>query len=67
MLLKKYSPVSCKYNELEVPISEKEYRSWLCSGKFVEDYFPNMPSSLCEFLVSGITPQEWKDSVGDPG
>lgn len=67
MLLKKYSPVSCKYNELEVPISEKEYCSWLRSGQFVEDYFPNMPLDLCEFLVSGITPQEWKDGIGHLG
>lgn len=42
----------------KVTLSKEQYNRWQ-AGEFIQDVAPNMHEDDREFLISGITPQEW--------
>ena len=52
------SPLSGQTNEMELPITPEQLRRWE-HGEFVQDVFPNLTADQREFLMTGITPEEW--------
>ena len=64
MKLSKRSIISGKINEMDLDITEKQYFSWK-NGDLVQNVFPHLNSEEREFIVSGITPQEWKEVFGE--
>lgn len=61
--LTRRSPLTGKTHTLELPISKEEYlhcrKIWI-GGELIQDAFPMVPADLIEFILSGITPEEWK-------
>lgn len=49
-----------KQNEMFLPITKNELKRWQ-DGECVQDVFPYLNDSQREFLITGATPQEWKD------
>jgi len=49
---------------MDLDITEKQYFSWK-NGDLVQNVFPHLNSEEREFIVSGITPQEWKEVFGE--
>lgn len=45
-------------------LSNRWYR-WQLQGKFIQDAFDNLSSDEREFLITGITPEEWKALFGE--
>lgn len=35
-------------------------------GKLVQDAFPHLSADDCEFILTGITPDEWEATFGAP-
>lgn len=35
-------------------------------GAYVQDAFPELTPGEREFIITGITPEEWDEFVGDP-
>jgi uncharacterized protein (DUF779 family) len=64
MKLSKRSIISGKINEMNLDITEEQYFSWK-TGDLVQNVFPHLNSEEREFIVSGITPQEWKEVFGE--
>jgi uncharacterized protein (DUF779 family) len=64
MKLSKRSIISGKINEMNLDITEEQYFSWK-NGDLVQNVFPHLNSKEREFIVSGITPQEWKEVFGE--
>jgi uncharacterized protein (DUF779 family) len=64
MKLSKRSIISGKINEMNLDITEEQYFSWK-TGDLVQNVFPHLNSKEREFIVSGITPQEWKEVFGE--
>ena len=64
MKLSKRSIISGKINEMDLDITEEQYFSWK-TGDLVQNVFPHLNSKEREFIVSGITPQEWKEVFGE--
>jgi len=52
------SPLSGQTNVMELPITPEQLRRWE-QGEFVQDVFPHLTADQREFLMTGITPDEW--------
>lgn len=65
MILRRYSPVSKKYNAMNLPISGAKFVEWTHTDMFVEDFFPELSPAEQEFMVSGILPEEFEEWVGE--
>jgi len=64
MKLSKRSIISGKINEMDLDITEEQYFNWK-NGDLVQRAFPQLNSEEREFIVSGITPKEWKEVFGE--
>lgn len=57
-----------KEGSMEIPLSEEEftnsYNSWR-SGTLIQDAFPTLSIEQREFLMTGITPDEWARAFGE--
>jgi len=58
MLVKKESILSGKSHEMEIDVINKEIALWM-EGALIQDAMPNLTASEREFLMTGITPNEW--------
>lgn len=56
---------SGKINEMVLPMNEHAFRAawmhWKGTDCFVQDAFPSFNEDEREFLISGMTPEEWGD------
>lgn len=69
MRLKRISDISGLENEIELPYSEEEFRKrekqWI-DGMYIQDAFPECTDDQREFIMTGITEEEWKDLMCEP-
>lgn len=49
-----------KQNEMILPITQEELQRWQ-DGELIQNVFPHLNEDQREFMVTGATPQEWKD------
>ena len=60
------SVITRKMNTMELPISQEHLDIYDTVGDIlVQDAFPNLDKEQREFLISGITPDEWTKTFGD--
>lgn len=45
---------------LEVPCTEAQLHDWQ-NGTMIQNAMPDVPAELREFVISGITPEEWNE------
>ena len=48
-----------------LPITVKQLVRWKDHGELVQDVFPHLSADDREFLMTGITPDEWVKYMGD--
>lgn len=58
MIVSRVSPFSGETNTMDLPITVEQYERWL-GGEFVQDVFPHLNADQREFILTGITAQEW--------
>lgn len=58
------SPFSHKVHEMDLPISERQLKKWQ-GGAMVQDAFPNLSDEEREFILTGVTPEEWEEAFGE--
>ena len=63
--VEKHSILTGKQNVMFLPVTEVDIAKWLADGTLVQDAFPQLSDSAREFLMSGITPEEWDATFGD--
>ena len=63
MFIQKRSMISGKINEMELPITSEQFEDWQ-SGRLIQHAMPNLNDEQREFLMTGITPQEWQEQFG---
>jgi hypothetical protein len=61
----KKSMLSGKGNSMVLPTTKGKIEYWLQSGKLIQDVMPDLNDNQREFLMSGITPEEWDDMFGE--
>ncbi len=60
------SVITKKINTMELPITQEHLDIYETVGDMlIQDAFPNLNVEQREFLLSGITPQEWNDTFGE--
>jgi hypothetical protein len=60
MLVTNRSTLSGNTNTREIAITETQYNNWI-SGMLIQNAMPNLSADDREFLISGITPEEWDE------
>ena len=61
----KKSMLSGKVNSMVLPTTQGKIEHWISTCMLVQDAFPELNDDQREFLVSGITPEEWDDMFGE--
>ena len=60
------SVITRQMNTMELPISQEHLDIYDTVGDIlVQDAFPNLDKEQREFLISGITPDEWNNTFGE--
>jgi len=60
------SVITKKINTMELPITQENLDTYETVGDIlIQDAFPNLSVEQREFILSGITPQEWNDTFGE--
>jgi hypothetical protein len=63
MLIKKISQLTGKTHEMELDVTLGQLNEWR-DGALIQKVFPNLSADQREFLISGITAEEWQDAFG---
>lgn len=58
------SRISGKINKRTVPATPEQFDAWK-AGALAQDAFPFCSAEDREFIISGITPEEWKATFGE--
>lgn len=67
MRLTKRSPFSGKENHMDLPLTEAEYQAGQqkrADGALIQNAFPGLNPDQREFILTGITPEEWAETFG---
>jgi hypothetical protein len=68
-ILVKNSSLTGKENSMEISLTPAEYREWARleaerTRPLVQDAFPQLSDDEREFIITGITPEEWNEFMG---
>lgn len=64
MLIKRQSPVTGQINEREIDVTEQQMQSFK-NGAMIQDAFPSISASDREFILSGMTDEDWTHVFGE--
>lgn len=64
MKITRRSPFSGKIHTMDLPITNEQIADYN-SGTLIQHAFPHLSSDEREFIMTGITPDEWADTFGD--
>jgi len=66
MIIKKRSLLTGKKNEMDLPVTPVQLDYWDKSKRLIQDIFPWLTVEQREFLISGVTPEEWNKYMKPP-
>ena len=64
MLLTRTSPFTGMMRTLDLPVSKDAYALWESWGMLIQDAMPNLTADQREFIMTGITAEEWNNTFG---
>ncbi len=64
MKIKRRSSVSGIEHVRDIDVTEEQLRDWAL-GANIQEAMPNLPAEDREFLISGVTPEEWVELFND--
>lgn len=62
MLITKVSELTNISRTREIQITEEQYQNWLQNREPIQNFFPFLSDDDREFLMTGITPEEWNNA-----
>ncbi len=63
MQITRTSELSGKINTREIAVTEAQLQAWQ-AGELIQNAMPNVPAEEREFIMTGITPEEWDATFG---
>ena len=63
MLITKKSIFSGEWNTMDIPVTQSQIDDW-ANGALIQDAMPNVSVDDREFLMTGVSPEEWTDTFG---
>ena len=64
MIVQRRSIITGEVNTMNIDCTEEQLNRHKM-GELVQDVFPNLSVEEREFLISGVTPEEWNDAFED--
>lgn len=64
MIITRVSPFSGKVNSKEIPVTKEQLARW-DAGELIQNAMPNISADDREFIMTGITSEEWKATFGE--
>ena len=64
MIVQRRSIISGQVNTMNIDCTEEQLNRHKM-GELVQDVFPNLSVEEREFLISGVTPEEWDNTFED--
>lgn len=64
MKITKKSMMTGIQRTVDLPITQEQIDRWN-SGELVQNVFPHLSDSQREFLITGITDDEWNNALGE--
>ena len=64
MKVTRQSMASGKTRTKDLPITPVQYVKYIRGEGYVQDIMPDLPSEDREFLISGVTQEEWEELYG---
>lgn len=64
MLITRKSLISGRITTMDLPITDDQIAEF-DRGALIQDAFPNLTPNQREFILSGITPEEWDATFAD--
>lgn len=64
MLITRKSVISNNINTMDINVTIEQFNAW-DAGALVQKAMPNLTPDEREFIMTGITPEEWDATFGD--
>lgn len=64
MLITRRSPFSGKHNTMDIDVTEEQLYEWK-NGMLIQHAMPNLTPGEREFIMTGITDEEWNEAFPD--
>jgi hypothetical protein len=65
MRVTKKSVLTGDVHTREIPITEEQLREWTNGNLLIQQAFPQLSPNDREFLMTGVTPEEWEGAFGE--
>jgi len=65
MLIFKKSPITGNTVSREIDVDRHDLERFEAGGILIQDAFPNLSADDREFILTGITPEEWDEHFSD--
>lgn len=66
MLITKVSMLTNKVRTMDLDVTEEQMAKWNEGKTLVQRVFPHLTADEREFILSGITPEEWTEAFAEP-
>tara|TARA_R110000782_G_scaffold102791_9_gene190252 strand:- start:2680 stop:2910 length:231 start_codon:yes stop_codon:yes gene_type:complete len=66
MKITKTSPFSGIEHTLDIPVTPEQIDAYLMEGKLIQDAMPHLTADQREFIMTGITAEEWEETFKEP-
>ena len=64
MLIQRTNPITNQLIERDIPVSEQQMANYE-AGMHIQDAMPNLSADDREFILTGITPEQWDEIFGE--
>ena len=64
MLIERKSMVSGKVHAMDLDVTQEQMDAW-SAGMYIQDAMPQLSDDEREFMMTGITPEEWDATFGE--
>lgn len=65
MIIQRTSELTGVKHFREINVTQAEMDDWHKSAEFIQNYFPDLSDDDREFILTGITPEEWDLYMGE--
>lgn len=64
MIIERTSPISGKTNRMVIDVTQEQIDAWQ-SGTVIQRAMPHLSADEREFILTGITAEEWDEMFGE--
>ena len=64
MIIYRRSVITNKLNSMDITVTDEQIKKWQ-EGMMIQDAMPELSVDEREFLINGVTPEEWAKYMGE--